>query len=205
MSVDNRKQATEFKHQIENKIQRTIDEFVDGKISREQFQIIYARYSDQLSIANEAVFSGNLSTLMQALDGRTIAVRSAHRGKAVGVIIYHNRTGKTLETLGSINAPLASISPVLNDFSLLMDSGKVIDRRIEHVGESQWLLFAAGKVSTIVTEFRNEPAHAQIEEMERLHRDFEQANAAQLKRNDVNGKLLAYPFTAFIEKRMRGQ
>ncbi|HRF97603.1 MAG TPA: hypothetical protein PLZ51_20485, partial [Aggregatilineales bacterium] len=47
-----------FKTTVENKIQSIITEFAEGKISREQFQVIYARYSEQLAIANAALMTG---------------------------------------------------------------------------------------------------------------------------------------------------
>lgn len=202
MSTDARQQAEAFKTAIEAKIQQLVSEFAEGKISREQFNVLYERYNGRLSIANHALLSGTPEAVSIAQGGPpTIAIRDATMGKALGLMIYHNRSGTTAEILGDFDAPLDRVSPVLNDYSLMMDDGQLIDRHIERLDAHRWLLFVAGRYTTVVTLFRNEPAPLQIRELERLHHDFETANRAALTRERVDGNRLAYPFMGFVQKK----
>lgn len=196
--------ALAFKEQLEEKIRGLIEEFALGKISREQFHVIYEKYNAQIEIAKHALASGNPDAVTIAQGGPpTIAIRDAYMGKAVGLLIYHNHSGKVLETLGEFNIPLPTLKPVLNQFTDAMVIGDFIERRTLKVGEKQWLVFSAGHDSTVVTLFLNQPSDMQNREIERLHHDFEEANRALLQKSDIDGKTLVMPFLVFVKKKVK--
>lgn len=205
MPVDSDSRVRAFKAQIQEKIQKIISEFAQGTISREQFHAIYERYTSQLTIAEMAQRSSTPDTIMDMVaDGPpTVAVREAYMGKAIGMMIYHNRNGTLLETLGDFDAPPARLAPILNDFSMMMDSGQRVEREVRKISSKQWLLFAGGKYTTIVTLFHNEPSEQQMREIERLHYDFEEANRPYLTKNQVDSTKLAYPFLVFVKHKIR--
>lgn len=195
--------ALAFKEQIEGKIRNLIEEFADGRISREQFHVIYERYNAQLSIATQALMSGNPDAVSIAQGGPpTINIRDAHMGRAHGLMIYHNRSGTVLETLGDFDIPVSRIAPMLNNITALMEEGKFIERRVEKLAEKTWVALFAGDYTTAVTQFINQPSEMQNREIERLHHDFEEANRPQLSAEQVNADRLAYPFLVFIRKKV---
>lgn len=206
MSSDSSEKVKVFKALVQQKIQKLIAEFADGAISREQFHVIYDRYTSQLALADMAGMSAMADTVINmAQEGpSTIAVKEAHMGKAIGMTIYNNRNGTLLETLGDFDVPPTKLAPILNDFTMLMESGKHVDREVRKIGAKQWLMFAAGQYTTVVTLFRNEPSELQIREIERLHHDFEAANMGFFKANQFDANKLAYPFLVFVQKKMGG-
>jgi hypothetical protein len=187
-----------MKAQVESKIQGLLTEFAEGKISREQFQVIYARYDSQLLAVEKGLDAADVSNGVD-----TIHVRAIHMGKAMGLAIYHHRSGRVLDTLGAFEIQTSRVASVLNDFSQLMESRRLIDRKVERVADQSWLFFAAGKHTTIVTLFQNEPSQQQMREIERLHHDFEVANDASLGGMQVDPTRLAYPFHVFIQQKLR--
>ena len=194
-------EAKAFKALIEEKIQGLVDEFAEGQISREQFHILYERYSSRLAIANQALISGNPEAIEIAQSGPpTVLVRDTYQGKALGMAIYHNKQGNILEMLGEFDAPVQRVASVLKQYSETMARGDLVERHLEKLDGQKWLLFAPGGHSTVVTLFLNEPAPAQIREIERLLHDFEQANQAFLVKDTVDGKQLAYPFVIFVKR-----
>jgi hypothetical protein len=204
MSADARTRAEAFKNEVQKKIKNLIAEFAEGKISREQFHVIYERYNAQLEITEHALLSGNPDAISIVQGGPpTVAVKESLTGKAIGLVIYHNRSGTVVDTLGNFEVPVSRISGILNDFTLMMQSSKLIDRRVEKVAARQWLLFAAGLYTTIVTLFHNEPSQMQSREIERLHHDFEEANRAHLQREVVDSSKLAYPFLVFVQQKLK--
>jgi len=206
MSTRGRESAEAFKTLMEEKIRALIGEFAEGQLSREQFHVLYERYSSRLSIATEALITNNPEAIEIAKGGPpTIAVRSASMGKALGMMIHHNNSSLTVETLGEFNVPVVKISPTLNEFSMYMEVDQLVEPRSEQLGDRQWLLFTPGKYTTVVTLFRNQPSQAQILEIRRLHHDFEIANADALKKNTFEGKKLAYPFMVFIQQKFGGK
>lgn len=203
MTSDSLSKARAFKEEVEGKIQKTVQEFAEGKLSREQFQLIYARYTDQLTIATMALMSGETGKIddVKSDGSSTIAIKSSAQGKAVGLMIYYNKTGTILETLGDVSVPIGVIGPILNDFSMLMEDNQKVERQVKKIQDREWLLLSAGKYTTIVTQFRNEPALIQIQYLEKLHSDFEKANRALFETDRVSAESLAYPFMVFIEKK----
>ncbi|MFN8530269.1 MAG: hypothetical protein U0670_16845 [Anaerolineae bacterium] len=203
MDATARSKTEALKTQIQTKIQTVLAEFADGTLSREQFHAIYAHYSDQLSFLEAALSAGDEANSLGGKPNETIAIRASHMGKAIGLVIYHHKSGMFVETLGQFDVPPSRIAPTLNDFSLLMDSKKLIDRRVEKIGIKQWLLFAPGRHTTIVTLFQNEPSPHQSRELERLHHDFETANDALLAARRVDPTKLAMPFLVFVQQQLK--
>jgi hypothetical protein len=205
MAQESVTKAKALRTQIQEKIQKTLTEFSEGVISREQFHAIYERYTSQLAILEMALRSNVPEALIGiATDGQsTIAVKEAHMGKAVGMVIYNNRTGTLLETLGDFDVPPTKLAPILNDFSTLMQGGKLVEREVRKISARQWLLFAAGEFTTVVTLFHNEPSEMQMKEIERLHRDFERANSSLFRKGTMDADKLAYPFLVFVQQKMK--
>lgn len=206
MSSEATSKVQAYKAIIQQKIQKLLTEFAEGAISREQFHAVYERYTSQLALADMAALSKAPDAVMGMMqDGQsTITVKEAHMGKAIGMTIYNNRNGTLLETLGEFDVPPDKLAPILNDFTMLMESGKRVDREIRKISAKQWLMFAAGRFTTVVTLFHNEPSDLQSREIERLHHDFEEANQLFFKGTLVDASKLAYPFLVFVERKMKG-
>jgi hypothetical protein len=202
MALQNRDKIEAFRVQTQMKVVTLLEEFAAGKINREQFHAVYAHHSSQLQIADQALQEDTAGGF-EPTAGQTIAIRQAHMGKAIGLMIYHNKSGMFVDTLGAFDIPSARIAAILNDFSQMMEEERLIDRRIEHFGERQWLLFGAGRHTTVVTLFHNEPSPAQSREIERLHHDFEVANQRQLSSFRVDASKLAYPFLVFVQQKLK--
>lgn len=192
-----------FRSQVLAKIDKLLTEFGEGKVSREQFHAIYEHYNNRLNMIEqmggaESMPAGDME------QGGTIAIRQKHMGKALGLIIYHHKSAMFVDTLGDFDVAPSLLSPTLTDFSLLAESGQLIDRRVLKLPDQRWLLFAAGRYSTVATLFHHEPSALQIREIERLHHDFETANAPALRQGyAVNKSSLAYPFLVFVQSKLR--
>jgi hypothetical protein len=204
MAFSTIEKAQAFKMQVIGKIQALLNEFAAGQLNHDQFNALYERYSGQLALAQQALESGNIGLMNGQKDmNTTVGLRQEYMGKAVGMVIYQNRTGVSIETLGNFDVSAYVISPVLNDFSLMMESGRVIVPRVEKLAGKRWLLFNGGAYTTVVTLFHNEPSRSQMREIERLHHDFEVANKGLLERGSLDARQMAYPFIVFVQQKLR--
>ena len=204
--MDSTDKVKALKATIQGKVQKLIAEFAAGGISREQFHVIYERYTSQLALADMAAASRSPETVMGMMQDMpaTVAVKEAHMGKAVGMAIYNHRSGTLLETLGEFDVTPEKLGPILNDFTLMVEQGKLVEREVRKIATRQWLVFAAGKFTTIVTLFHNEPSEAQCREIERLHHDFEAANTTAFQSGAIDKSKLAYPFLVFVQRKVQG-
>ena len=130
-------------------------------------------------------------------------MREATAGKAVGMAIYHHRSGQIIEELGDFDVPLVQLTPALNTIIGQVDAEEFVEPKTVSFERGKWLLFESRKHTTVITIFKNEPSVVQIRHMQRLHHDFERANQRFLTSDAVDGKSLAYPFLVFVQKKLK--
>lgn len=188
-----------FQEEIQHKIRNLVLEFGAGKISNEQFDIIYERYHAQLQMAASVIEGTEAPTNGMT----TIAIKDATSGKALGMGIYHHNSGMMVETLGNFDLSPEIMSPILNNFSDKLVKNEFVEPVIRKLVSGIWVIFMARHFTTAVVIFRNEPAPRQIRELERLHHDFEEANKALLEKMTIKEGTLAKPFVGMVQKKMR--
>ena len=182
---------------IQSKISALIADLSAGKISNEQFELVYGRYRYRLSVAEKlledetpdfnAFNTGDLLRGMQA--------------RPVGLSLYHHNSGMTIDTQGHFDLPSCVTAPVLNDLSLNVEWRIFTEPVIKKLGDYVWIAFIARHYTTLMVLFRNEPSRLQLRQMERLQHDFEETNRRVLNRCTVNTLQLARPFKGYIEER----
>jgi hypothetical protein len=190
----------QFREEIQRKMRDLLAEFATGKLSTQQFNILYERYNNQLDMATQ-VIEGQ-SDVAQQGEMSTLAIREATAGKAIGLAVYHHRSGTIIETLGNFDLPPDVISPTLNEFSSKLESRQFIEPVSKMLPNGLWVVFMARMFTTAIFVFRNEPAPRQLKELVRLQHDFEEANRHLLDRPEVDKEKLAKPFLVLILNKM---
>lgn len=205
MTAEPNTKVREFMTQVQAKIQTLLTDFAKGNISREQFHVIYGKYDTQLAMAEYALRGADASEVMDIVQGGppTIRLREAYTAKVLGIVIYSNRVGTLIETLGDFDVSVTRIATVLNNFTQMMQTKQLIERQVNKINHGQWLVFMPGVFTTVVVQFQNEPSEQQLRYLERLHHDFEEANRGYLQSAQVDSSKLAYPFLVFVQKKTR--
>lgn len=202
-TTDPKARAQAFKAKLEVKIQALVTDFADGKLSREQFHTIYDRYIAQLSIVSYALASDNAEAFIIADSGiSTLMVKDAFMGKALGMVIYHNKSVAIVETLGKFDVPVTAVVPTLSRMAQAAKSGGWLDRRVQELADKRWLVFTLRKHTIVVTLFQNEPSQIQMQHIERMQNDFEAANHVKLAEDTVQKSALAFSFQTFIKQQI---
>lgn len=201
MEAENLNEAQIYKEGVEAKIDRVVGEFAEGKISHEQFQMIYDHYSNQLYMAEQAIETGDMSSLYASRNfNRTIDVRNAYSARAQGAMVYHHANKRVMEHLGKLDVPYVLMEPMLRRFAQLIAQDKFVDRYMEKITPQQWIVYAPGRLTTLVVQFEHEPSETILSEVERVHRHFERANASVLTKENLESRHLVYPFSAMVKK-----
>lgn len=190
-----------FQEEVQRKIRNLLAEFGEGKLSNEQFNILYERYNNQLEMALQA-HDEQAALASGGTAESTIAIKQATTGKALGMAIYHHRSGTIIETLGTFDLQPEIISPTINDFSRKLEQREFIDPVTRKLSSGIWVVFMARHFTTAVVIFKNEPAPRQIRELERLLHDFEEANSIYLDKMTVDKDKLAKPFLGFVRRKL---
>jgi hypothetical protein len=203
--LDTVKQGQEFIAQVHEKMSRLVQEFADGIINRTQFHKLYDRYQRQIMTVAQLIAETDPASWRNAVTETedTLHLRKRLTAKAVGMSVYDNKSGMPIETLGEFAIEPELIVPMLSSYRSAAAEIFRAGMRSTEMENGQWLCFVPGSHTTLIALFSLEPSTNQIEMVERMHKDFEQANRAALEAGHVDPEKLAYPFYAFVQRRVK--
>jgi len=192
--------ATQFKQEVNNKVEALLDEFAGGSISRAHFDVVYRRYSRQLTIAEQAIESGQLEDIDEVInDVPTVMLHAAARGIAVGMSIIHHTSMDTVRQFGDFHIAESQLTVIMDNLRDNQSSGVRNFSDVQHLTDNVWVAVCSLEHTSLLTIFRNEPAVKQVQELERRHRDFESANRNILNQSNPDPDHLVYPVELFVE------
>ncbi len=201
------RQGREFIAQVHRKMSKLVQEFADGEINRTQFQHLYARYQRQIMSVAQWITEEHTENWPEAIRGGedTIHIRKRLTAKAVGMSVYDNKSGLPLETLGEFSIEPELIVPMLSSYRSAAAEIFRAGVRSTEMENGQWLCFVPGKYTTLIALFSLEPSDNQMETVRRMHKDFEDANRVALEAGNLDPAKLAYPFYAFVQRRVQSE
>jgi hypothetical protein len=199
---DNR-QGQEFIAHVHQKMSKLVQEFATGEINRTQFHRLYDRYQRQIMTVTQLISAADPSTWREAVQESedTILIKKRLTAKAVGMSVYENVSGMPVETLGEFAIDPELIIPMLSSYRSAAAEIFRAGMRSTEMENGQWLCFVPGTYTTLITLFSLEPSDNQLQMVERMHQDFEEANKAALEAGHIDPTQLAYPFYSFVQRR----
>lgn len=181
---------------LQDKIQQVVEDFAAGRINQTQFHTLYTRYQRQMHALGEWLAQPAAPRESET----TFALKKRLTARVSGLSIYNNLSGLPIETLGHFAVDPLLLMPMLSSYRSMTAEVFRAGIRSTAMENDQWLCFVPGNLTTMVALFSCEPSTEQLKTAERMHRDFETANAPSLSRGQVDARLLAYPFLWFIQR-----
>jgi len=196
------KQGQEFIAQVHEKMSRLVQEFASGEINRTQFHKLYDRYQRQIMTVAQFMAESDPTTWRDAVreNEDTLHLKKRLTAKAVGMSVYSNHSGMPIETLGEFAVEPELIVPMLSSYRSAAAEIFRAGMRSTEMENGQWLCFVPGTHTTLIALFSLEPSTNQLDMVERMHKDFEEANRAALTAGHVDPTQLAYPFYSFVQR-----
>ena len=192
----------QFITEVYQKMSRIAEEFASGEINRSQFHRLYNRYQRQIMTVSQMIAESDPSGWKDAIssDESTLHIRKKFESRAVGISIYNNNSGMPLETIGEFSIDPELIVPMLSSYRAATAEIFQAGVRSTEMENGSWLCFMSGAYTTLIVLFSVEPSNNRITMLDRMHRDFEVANAEFLEQGFANSDELAYPFYSFIKQ-----
>lgn len=196
------KLGQEFIAQVHEKMSRLVQEFANGEINRTQFHKLYDRYQRQIMTVTQFMAESDPATWRDAIKETedTLHLKKRLTAKAVGMSVYSNKSGMPIETLGEFAVEPELIVPMLSSYRSAAAEIFRAGMRSTEMENGQWLCFVPGTHTTLIALFSLEPSTNQLDMVERMHKDFEEANRAALNAGQVDPNQLAYPFYSFVQR-----
>lgn len=203
--VESTRQGQEFIAQIHQKMSKLVQEFATGAINRTQFHQLYDRYQRQIMTVAQFIAESDPALWKDALNETedTLHLKKRLTAKAVGMSVYYNQSGMPIETLGEFAIEAELIVPMLSSYRSAAAEIFRAGMRSTEMENGQWLCFVPGTHTTLIALFSLEPSTNQLQMVERMHKDFEDANKTALEAGEVDPEKLAYPFYSFVQRRIK--
>jgi hypothetical protein len=199
------KQGQDFIAHVHQKMSKLVQEFASGEINRTQFHRLYDRYQRQIMTVAQLIAESDPSTWQDAIKETedTMLIKKRLTAKAVGMSVYENKSGMPIETLGEFAIDPELIVPMLSSYRSAAAEIFRAGMRSTEMENGQWLCFVPGTYTTLIALFSLEPSDNQLQMVERMHKDFEQANKTALEAGHIDPAQLAYPFYSFVQRRAK--
>jgi len=198
-------QGQEFIDQVHQKMSKLVQEFAHGEINRTQFHQLYDRYQRQIMTVAQMLAESDPASWRDAIreNEDTLNIKQRLTAKAVGLSVVDNQTGAPIKTLGHFAIEDDLIAPMLSSYRSAAAEIFRAGMRSAELEDGQWLCFVPGSYTTLIALFSLEPSDSQLQMVERMHHDFEQANRAALETGPIDPQTLAYPFYTFVDRRTK--
>lgn len=198
-------QGQEFIDQVHRKMSKLVQEFAHGEINRTQFHQLYDRYQRQIMTVAQMLAESDPASWRDAIreNEDTLNIKQRLTAKAVGLSVVDNQTGAPIKTLGNFAIEDDLIAPMLSSYRSAAAEIFRAGMRSAELEDGQWLCFVPGSYTTLIALFSLEPSDSQLQMVERMHHDFEQANRAALETGPIDPQTLAYPFYTFVDRRAK--
>jgi hypothetical protein len=197
---DPRQEAQEILQKVQGKVQKLAADFDAGTINRAQFRSLYAHYQRQIQ---------SLETVIEAVpateewkgdvvEGQSVFIRREHIARARGYAIFENESGMPLSTLGRFELDPALLVPMLASYRSAAREAFGAGTRSTEMEDGRWLCYVPGEYTTMLAVFSTEPASKQLQFLEQLHLQFEQANHRLLSGLPADTSELLFPHEYYL-------
>ncbi len=188
---------------LQTKLRKVVEDFAEGRINRVQFHELYDRYHGQINRLMEFAADAGFLSVTGALGQEredTLTIKKRLTARVIGISVYSNQTGMPIETIGDFAVDPALLVPMLSSYRDVTREIFKAGMRSTAMENNQWLCFVPGNFTTLIALFSLEPSTLQLEEMNAMHHDFEDANRVALERGNIDPLTLAYPFLTSVRK-----
>jgi hypothetical protein len=194
-------QARERLNKVQEKINKTAEEFAEGLVNRAQFQELFDHYQRErrtiLAWIETASDVPNWREL--AAEGRSMIIRRQHKARVLGYAICEQQSGLPLRSIGEFEVDPELVVPMLTAYRSATQEIFGGGMRSTEIEGGHWLCFVTGEFCLLMVLFSNEPARKDLEGLDELLRTFERMNRYVLRRQPVNPDELFLPYRFYID------
>ena len=202
--------AKAFIAEARKKMEALVEDFVEGKLNRDQFNTLYDRYQTQINGVKSIIVAADPESWTEVLDDEeTFHIRQRLMAKAIGMLIFLKNATAPIDTLGKVSLDQEKhIKSLFKQLAEKKKSGNPtasmemfrFPQLVTEIKDVGWVFMVEGELTTIMMVFSKEPTIDQKSTIMDLLKDFERANQAHLKQANITADQLAMPFRVIIRR-----
>jgi hypothetical protein len=195
-----REEALAYLSKVRAKVSKLAEDFNAGTINLAQFRNLYAHYQREIQSVERMIEAAPASDQWKGVmtEGQSLVIRRQHIARAQGYAIFENDSGMPVSTLGRFELDPALLVPMLSSYRAAAKEVFGAGMRSTEIEDGRWLCYVPGEFTTMLAIFGAEPARKQVQFLEQLHRDFEQANHRCLTNPPLDPSNLLFPHEYYL-------
>jgi hypothetical protein len=197
---------TVFLEQLDDKLDRTVQDFADGIINRAQFENLYRHYQNQ-----RRVIQGYLQQrqrdpgwLENVKPGESTIIRRQYAARVLAYSVYGNETSLPLHTFGDFPLESELVVGFLSGFRSASTEilGAGAQKTVAEDGKV--LVYIPGQDTTLIILYSSEPAEVDILGLRQAHQHFETVNQPVLLNKPIDASALLFVYDLYLTKSKPG-
>jgi hypothetical protein len=194
--------AEEALIRLREKMGQVAAKFAAGKINQDQFDAIYARYSEQRDITERLLARDPQTNAWQSVvrPGHTKFLLEHYEARVISYAIYDQNTAALISVTGPLQIKPVQAQAVLARLKAVREArGTNPGPARKMLRDGRCVMFVPGQYTVAAVIFSREPAAVLIDRIADLHDDFERANQHTIERGDYATGRMVFPHRALFE------
>ena len=193
--------ATEqYLHELEAKLDRTVQDLADGLINRAQFENLYRHYQNRRRVLQGLMAEGSDAIPARLMPGQSIVIRQKYAAKLLAYAVYDNESGVPLRTVGDFPVDSDLVVGFLSGFRSatveILGTG-VAKAEAE---DGKVLCYVPGQYCTLIVLYSADLAEIGIRSLRQTHLHFEKLNADALKCRPIQTDALIFNYDMVLKQ-----
>jgi hypothetical protein len=192
-------ELTDMLASLDQKLARLEEDFQQGRVNSAQYRAIRRHYKEQREVALRLRQSHPESDRWKVVleEGKTTFLLQLNEAAVHCVAFYDLKTRKLIFTQGEIPAEADDAISLLGTFGASEFNPKTGRMMATHANDGTALVLIPGRFTAALVSFSQDPPGWQVRALREVHRNFEAANRAALKRGER--RALVFPnLTRFV-------
>lgn len=172
-------------HELERKLDRTVQDLADGLINRAQFENLYRHYQNQRRMVRGLLSEGGGQLPASLTAGESMIIRQKYAAKVLAYAIYDNESSVPLYTLGDFPVESELVVGFLSGFRSAAAEILGAGAAKAEAEDGKVLCYVPGQYCTLIVLYSSDPAEVDVRGLRQMHAHFETLNAGLLKQRPI--------------------
>jgi hypothetical protein len=188
-----------YLHEVEAKLDRTVQDLADGLVNRAQFENLYRHYQNQRRMLQGLVAEGSGQVPTSVTDGESMIIRQRFAAKVLAYGVYDNESSVPLYTKGNFPVDSDLVVGFLSGFRSAAAEILGAGAAKAEAEDGKVLCYVPGQYSTLIVLYSSDPAEIDVRSLRQTHLHFETLNGHLLKERPIPADELLFNYDMVLK------
>jgi len=181
-------------HELETKLDRTVQDLADGLINRAQFDNLYRHYQNQRRMIRGLLMEGSGQLPASMAAGESMIIRQRYAAKILAYAVYDNESSVALYTMGDFPMESELVVGFLSGFRSAAAEIMGAGAAKAEAEDGKVLCYVPGQYCTLIVLYSSDPAEVDVRGLRQIHSHFETLNTGLLRQRPIPADKLFFSY-----------